>query len=109
MIIYNKLVRDRIPEIIQESGDECVVEVLTEHEYLKELQKKGNEELKEYLAASNSKEAIEELADLLEVIHGLTQCHGFSIEELEKVRQYKKDKRGSFDNRLFLVEVRKKV
>lgn len=109
MIIYNKLVRDRIPEIIQESGDECVVKVLTEHEYLKELQKKGNEELKEYLAASNSKEAIEELADLLEVIHRLTQCHGFSIEELEKVRQDKKDKRGSFDKRLFLVEVRKKV
>ncbi|WP_308284865.1 hypothetical protein [Priestia megaterium] len=40
MIIYNKLVRDRIPEIIQESGEECLVEVLTEHDYLKELQKR---------------------------------------------------------------------
>ncbi|MBQ4870160.1 nucleoside triphosphate pyrophosphohydrolase [Priestia megaterium] len=108
MIIYNKLVRDRIPEIIQELGEECLVEVLTEHDYLKELQKKGEEELKEYLAASNSKEAIEELADLLEVIYGLAQCHGFSIKELETVRQSKKDKKGAFDKRLFLVEVHKK-
>lgn|SRR6478735_6346451 len=108
MTIYNKLIRDRIPEIIQESGGECVAEVLTEQDYLKELQRKSQEELNEYLAASNSEEVIEELADLLEVIYGLTQCHGFSIEELEKVRQHKKNKRGAFDKRLFLVEVRKK-
>lgn len=93
---------------IQESGDECVVEVLTERDYLKELQNKGQEELKEYLAASNSKEAIEELADLLEVIYGLAQCHGFSIKELERVRQCKKNRRGAFDKRLFLLEVHKK-
>jgi len=108
MTIYNKLIRDRIPEIIQESGGECVVEVLTEQDYLKELQRKSQEELNEYLVASNSEEVIEELADILEVIYSLTQCHGFSIEELEKVRQHKKNKRGAFDKRLFLVEVCKK-
>nr|WP_308284866.1 hypothetical protein [Priestia megaterium] len=51
---------------------------------------------------------MEELADLLEVIYGLAQCHGFSIKELETVRQSKKDKKGAFDKRLFLVEVHKK-
>ncbi|MEH7068545.1 nucleoside triphosphate pyrophosphohydrolase [Priestia megaterium] len=108
MTIYNKLIRDRIPEIIQESEGECVVEVLTEQDYLKELQRKSQEELNEYLAASNSNESIEELADLLEVIYGLTKCHGFSIEDLERVRQHKADKSGVFDKKLFLVEVRKK-
>ncbi|MFE3898765.1 MULTISPECIES: nucleoside triphosphate pyrophosphohydrolase [unclassified Priestia] len=48
MTIYNKLIRDRIPEIIQESEGECVVEVLTEQDYLKELQRKSQEELNEY-------------------------------------------------------------
>lgn len=65
MIIYNKLVRDRIPEIIEKNGNTCTTEILTDDEYLRMIDLKLDEELAEYHRDQN----IEELADLLEVIH----------------------------------------
>lgn len=91
-IKYDKLVRDRIPEIIEASGKSCVTEILTDEVYLKMLDAKLNEELSEYHADQN----IEELADLLEVIQACAVARGHSIEELEQVRAEKAAKRGGF-------------
>lgn len=105
MPTYNKLVRDRIPEIIQQSGKQCTTKNLSDEQYIKELQKKSVEELQEYLNTKDNEKAIEELADVLEVLHALAKCHGSSIEEVEKVRIEKKKKRGGFEEKIFLIEV----
>lgn len=99
--VYNKLVRNRIPEIIEASGKNCVTEVLTDEAYLKMLDAKLDEELAEYHADQN----IEELADLLEVIRACAIARGHSVEELEQVRAGKAAKRGSFEKKILLKEV----
>ena len=98
---YNKLVRDRIPEIIEASGKTCVTEVLSDEEYLKMIDAKLDEELAEYHKDQN----IEELADLLEVIRAAAIARGYSVEELEKVRAEKAEKRGGFKKKILLKEV----
>lgn len=98
---YHKLVRDRIPEIIESSGKTCVTEILSDEEYLKMVDEKFNEELAEYHKDQN----IEELADLLELIYVATIARGYSLEELEQVRAEKAAKRGSFEKKILLKEV----
>jgi predicted house-cleaning noncanonical NTP pyrophosphatase (MazG superfamily) len=105
MPIYNKLVRDLIPNIILNDGKRCETKILNEIEYIKELKEKSLEELNEYLNADNDKGAIEELADLLEIIHSLAECHGTTFDTLEEVRKQKAEKRGGFKERIFLIEV----
>lgn len=105
MPVHNKLVRDRIPEIIEKTGKKFSTRILTDDEYIKELKKKSYEELDEYMNAQNDDEAIEELADLLEIIHALAECHGTSFGKLEEVRKQKAEKRGGFKEKIFLIEV----
>jgi predicted house-cleaning noncanonical NTP pyrophosphatase (MazG superfamily) len=106
MPVYNKLVRDRIPEIIENTGKRLFsTRTLNNEEYIKELKNKSREELEEYLNAENDKDAIEELADILEIIHALAECHGASFKEVEEVRQKKAEKRGGFKEKIFLIEV----
>lgn len=100
-IQYNKLVRDRIPEIIEASGKTCSIEILPDDEYLKMIDAKLDEELAEYHADRN----IEELADLLEVIHAAAKARGYTLEELERVRAEKAAKRGGFEKKILLKEV----
>ena len=102
MIQYNKLIRDQIPQIIEASGKQCVCEVLSESEYLEMLDAKLTEELAEY----QESKSMEELADLLEVIRAVALARGSSIEEVEKIRTAKAAKRGGFEKRLLLREVR---
>ena len=85
MIIHNKLVRDRIPEIIEKSGKTAYYRILNNEEYIEELDRKLNEECAEY----KEDKSIEELADMLEVIYAIAQARGYSIEELEQVRAEK--------------------
>ncbi|MCM3764486.1 nucleoside triphosphate pyrophosphohydrolase [Neobacillus niacini] len=106
MPIYNKLVRDRIPEVIEEDGKKFSTRILETEEYIKELKKKSFEELNEYVNTQNDKDAIEELADLLEIIHALAECHGASFETVEEVRKQKAEKRGGFKEKIFLIEVK---
>ena len=73
IIYYNKLVRDRIPGIIETSGKTCVTETLSDADYLLMLDKKLDEELVEYHQDQN----IEELADLLEVIYAVAKARGY--------------------------------
>ena len=98
---YNKLVRDKIPEIIEMSGKRCVIETLTDEDYLKMLDAKLDEELAEYHQDQN----LEELDDLLEVIYACAVAHGYSVAELEQVRVDKAAKRGGFVERILLKEV----
>ena len=100
-IIYNKLVRDKIPEIIEASGKTCETEILLDEEYLKMLDMKLDEELAEYHQEQN----IEELADLLEVLYATAKVRGYSIEELEQVRVEKQKARGGFDKKILLKSV----
>lgn len=100
-IVYNKLVRDKIPEIIEASGKTCQTEILSDEEYLQMLDKKLDEELAEYHQGQN----IEELADLLEVLYATAKVRGYSIEELEQVRIKKQKARGGFDKKILLKTV----
>lgn len=99
--IYNKLVRDNIPEIIEKAGKESVIEIMDEDEFLEELNKKLIEETKEYIEDEN----IEEIADILEVIYGILKAKGVSFEEIEKIRLEKKHQRGGFEEKIKLVKV----
>jgi predicted house-cleaning noncanonical NTP pyrophosphatase (MazG superfamily) len=105
MPTYNKLVRDRIPEIIEKEGNTYKTVILNDDQFKSELQKKLKEEVEEYLNAQSDQEAVEELADALEIIHALAEAHGVSIEELEHVRKYKAKERGGFKEKIFLIEV----
>lgn len=105
MPTYNKLVRDRIPEVIKNTGKQFSTTILDENEYIIELKKKAYEELEEYANTDNKKDAVEELADLLEIIHALSEYHGSSIDEVEFVRKQKAEKRGGFKDKIFLIEV----
>lgn len=100
-IIYEKLVRDKIPEIIEGSGKQCEIEILSDEKYLEMIDKKLDEELAEYHKDKN----IEELADLLEVIYAATKARGYSIKDLEKIRDEKAEKRGGFDKKILLKKV----
>ena len=102
IIKYNKLVRDRIPEIIEASGKTCKTTVLDDAEYLRMLDAKLDEELAEYHKDQN----IEELADLLEIIYTAAIARGYTVEELERVRKQKAQKRGAFQNKILLLEVK---
>lgn len=100
-IIHNKLVRDRIPEIIEASGKTCVTRILSDEDYLAALDAKLQEELNEYQADKS----MEELADLLEVVMAVTEARGHDFAEVEAIRQAKADKRGGFRERIFLESV----
>ena len=105
MPVYNKLVRDRIPEIIEATGRSLTSRMLSNDEYKLELKKKLSEEVEEYLNATKDQDAIEELADIMELVISLAQIHHASIEEVERVRQKKEKERGGFNKKIFLVEV----
>lgn len=106
MPIYNKLVRDRIPEIIEKDGKTPITRVLSEQEYILEVQKKMHEELKEYDKAIHTENRLEELADLLELIHAASLLYGANPAELEELRARKAEQRGGFAKGIYLVEVR---
>ena len=92
-----KLVRDRIPEIIKADGKKPVTYVLSQEEYLKELDTKLNEEVAEY----QDDKSLEEMADVLEVLYAICEARGHSIEKLQQVREEKRAKRGGFKSRIY--------
>lgn len=103
-VVYQKLVRDRIPEIIRKGGNECRTRILSQEEYLACLEQKLSEELNEYLQSGQ----LEELADLLEVMKALTLAKGSSWETLEAIRREKEERRGGFREKILLEEVTEK-
>lgn len=98
MTVYNKLVRDKIPEIIENQGEKANVRILDDSDYLKLLEMKLDEETGEYHRDKN----LEELADILEVVFALADSIG-SREKLMEIYQKKHDARGGFEKRIFLI------
>jgi predicted house-cleaning noncanonical NTP pyrophosphatase (MazG superfamily) len=103
MTCYEKAIRDKIPQIIQSSGKNCNVKKLDDSEFLVELEKKLSEELAEYQESKN----VEELADILEVIYRISELKGTNPDALDEIRREKAEKRGKFDENLFLVDADK--
>ena len=99
--IYNKLVRDKIPEIIESSGNTCTVETLTDEQYIAMLDAKLTEELAEY----QESKSLEELADLLEVMGAVVKARGYTWDELTRIRKRKHEERGGFEKKILLKEV----
>jgi len=99
--IYNKLVRDKIPQIIQQSGKRAIIKEVFGKEYLELLNAKLGEELQEYIDS----ESIEELADLVEVVYAILEHKDVSLQEFEVIRKRKVEERGAFKKKLLLKEV----
>jgi predicted house-cleaning noncanonical NTP pyrophosphatase (MazG superfamily) len=93
-----KLVRDRIPEIIRDAGGSPETRTATREEQAALLRNKLYEEAGEYLATDDPAE----LADLLEVLHAFAALHGLTPEQLEEQRAAKEAERGAFSKRLVL-------
>jgi predicted house-cleaning noncanonical NTP pyrophosphatase (MazG superfamily) len=97
-ITYNKLVRDNIPEIIQNNNSQCSTRVLNDSEYYEELKKKLIEETNEFCESDE----VSELGDILEVFNSIIKCKNLSFSEIDKIRENKKKKNGAFEKKLLL-------
>ncbi|ALC87745.1 phosphoribosyl-ATP pyrophosphohydrolase [Bacillus sp. FJAT-22090] len=105
MPVYNKLVRDLIPQVIQKSGSKFTTRILDSSEHLTEIKNKLSEEVKEFQETLNRQDALEELADILELIHAALPIHEATFDELENIRLAKKQKRGGFMEGIYLIMV----
>lgn len=99
---YDKLVRDKIPEIIKGDNKECDYIIASKDQHYELLEKKLQEEVEEFLEDKN----LEELADVMEVLFGLANSLGYSEEELVNMRLKKRDERGGFKKGIVLKGVR---
>lgn len=101
---YNKLVRDKIVQNIQQKGHNAMYSVLNDKKYLEELDKKLVEEVNEFIDAHNE----EEMADIMEVIETIIKQRGMSLEKIEEIKEKKREKSGSFNSKIFLISVEEK-
>jgi predicted house-cleaning noncanonical NTP pyrophosphatase (MazG superfamily) len=101
MKIYNKLVRDKIPQIIETSGSKCEIRIADKKEHYALLEAKLKEEVGEFLEAKN----LEELADVMEVLFGVADNLGYSEEDLVRKREEKREERGGFKEGIVLGSV----
>ena len=100
-ITYNRLVRNKIPQIIEADDKEVIYEILSTDDYMTMLDDKLGEEMMEY---QDSKD-VEKLADILEVVYSIARLKGVSSSELEAMRQKKAEQKGDFSDKIFLKEV----
>jgi predicted house-cleaning noncanonical NTP pyrophosphatase (MazG superfamily) len=101
--IYNKLVRDRIPEIIRAEGRKCEIEIMEEAEYFQALFKKLMEEAQELAVASDDDSLVTELADVYEVLDTILLTRGLGIEEIRSKQTQRRKERGGFTQRIRLL------
>jgi len=100
MKVYNKLVRDKIPQVIAEEGNQCDIEIASKEDMISLLEDKLKEEVNEYLKDKN----LEELADIMEVLFGL--AHNLGYSELVEKRNCKLKQRGGFKKGIVLKSVK---
>ncbi|WNB90796.1 nucleoside triphosphate pyrophosphohydrolase [Bacillus sp. NEB1478] len=105
MAYYNKLVRDKIPELLEQAGKKGTFRILGDKEFESELKKKLIEGVKEFRDARREIDAVEELAGLYEMLIELSRLRQLSIREMEEIRKEKVKKHGGYKERLFLVKV----
>lgn len=106
--VYNKLVRDNIPSIIEREGKQATYKVLNEKDFKICLRLKLTEEIHELLAAvdaSNIDSIIEEVADVMEVLDALLETYGIDADTTALVQKYKREKKGGFNKRVYLLSV----
>lgn len=101
MKVYQKLVRDKIPEIIKARGDTAVTRVLSDEEFSACLVEKLTEEVQEFLSDGT----VEELADIYEVVLAILRHMDITVESFEEIRKRKLSERGGFLERIFLDAV----
>ena len=99
---YNKLVRDKIPEIIKKKGEVPITHIASDDEYWKKLKEKLQEEINEFMKDGNA----EELADILEVVYAICDYKKIDKKELELLRKKKTKERGGFKERIILDETK---
>lgn len=99
--IYNKLVRDKIPDIITANGERFKTRILNDEEHLRELIKK----LKEEAAEFEENPSVEELADIKEITIAIREALGIHAGELEDARRKKAATNGRFKKKIFLESV----
>ena len=100
---YNKLVRDRIPEVIESQGGSCQCRVLAKDEYVQALKAKLVEEAQELLDTDDRQSLLRELADVMEVVDSLLKATGLTISALREEQRRKREERGGFERRLSLI------
>ena len=100
---FNKLVRDKIPEIIENNNEIPTTRILNDEEYKSELLKKLLEEYNEVINA-NSNEILEELADMLEVIDAIAKNENKTLDDIISIKNIKKEKRGGFEKKILLIK-----
>lgn len=105
MEIYNKLVRDNIPDKIIRNGSNPITRILSDEEYKIQLEKKLYEEYQEVLNTTTIEDRIEELADMLEIISSLAKLEDKTLEDVIECAKLKKEKRGGFDKKIYLESV----
>ncbi len=103
MKIFNKLARDNIPDIIKSNNEISEIRILSADEYTKELNRKLLEEANEVVSAKTDEEIKEELADLYEVMLAKVKLINSDMKEIEEIATSKRNKRGAFNKRIFLV------
>lgn len=104
--VFNKLVRDNIPSIIENNGEKAIYRVLSDDEYIVELLKKLKEEVGEVLDSTNRDERLEELADVFEVIKSIAEYDNSNIDEVIRIADNKREKRGGFSKKYFLEKTK---
>lgn len=100
-----KLVRDKIPQILEAEGVKVFHRIMNQNEYYKYLKLKIIEEANEVLTAKSRNEVIEELSDLIEVIKNIQSLHNIENDELENARIEKKSSKGGFQDRVYIAKV----
>lgn len=108
MRTFNKLVRDNIPSIIENNNEVAITRILNDDEYRNELYKKLIEEANEVISSKTTKETLEELADVLEVIIAISKLESKNLDDIIEISNQKRLKRGGFDKRIFLEKTYKK-
>lgn len=103
--VYQKLVRDRVPKIIEAKGGRAEMRILSDADFLVELKKKFQEELNEYLMAMTPETRLEEMADIFEIITALGEVEGWTIDQIIECQQKKRDEKGAFKEKIFLEAV----
>lgn len=105
---FNKLVRDKIPEKIRNNNEIPIIKVLNDKEYKEALITKLLEEYNEVIKAEGE-EILEELADMLEVIEALANVENKTFNDIMKLKETKKEKRGGFSEKIYLIETKSNI
>ena len=104
--IFNKLVRDNIPSIIENNGEIAITRILNDEEFKNELYKKLLEEVNEVLSSQNKEEILEELADVLEILKSIAELNNKTIDDVIDIANQKRLKKGGFTKKIFLEKTR---